>query len=155
MNHLEADLLVCLRSLYCYMTWVHLFRAQADGWSFPFRSFWVRGPSIIKLFWSSKAAPDHDTITTMFDWWYDVLYMIRFFLVTGRKPCKLLFFFNVSRWVWIVLASYTTKHAYFMFPDSGVCINQWGHVKSVAIALIALEGIKNKGSNEIVWREDI
>lgn len=28
-------------------------------------------------------------------------------------------------------------------------------MKSVAIALIALEGIKNKGSNEIVWREDI
>lgn len=25
----------------------------------------------------------------------------------------------------------------------------------MAIALIALEGIKNKGSNEIVWREDI
>ncbi len=42
--------------------------------------------------WSCKAAPDHHTTTTMFDWWYDVLFMkccVGFTPdVTGHTPSK-------------------------------------------------------------------
>ncbi len=42
--------------------------------------------------WSCKAAPDHHTTTTMFDYWYDVLFMKSFVGftadVTGHEPSK-------------------------------------------------------------------
>ncbi len=50
--------------------------------------------------WSCKAAPDHHITTTMFDCWYDVLFMkccVCFTPdVTGHAPCKKLNFCCIS-----------------------------------------------------------
>ncbi len=99
LSHSEVDLLVCLGSLSCCINQVRLsLRSQTDGWTFSFRIFWLcrihgsinYGKS--SRSWSCKAAPDHHTTTTIFDCWYDVLFMkyyVGFMLdVTGHTPSK-------------------------------------------------------------------
>ncbi len=73
---------MCLGSLSCCVTQARLsLRSQTDGGHCP-SGFLIEcrihasinfGKS--SRFWSYKAAPDHHTITTMFDCWYDVLFM--------------------------------------------------------------------------------
>ncbi len=53
--------------------------------------------------WSCKAAPNHHTTTTMFDCWYDVLFMnccVDFTSdVTGHTPSKRFNFCLISPWI--------------------------------------------------------
>ncbi len=96
LSHSEVDLLVCLGSLSCCITQVCLsLRSQTDGRTFSFRIFWYHGSinyGKSSRSWSCKAAPDHHTTTTMFDCWYDVLFMkscVGFKAdVTGHAPSK-------------------------------------------------------------------
>ncbi len=78
LSHSEVDLLVCLRSLSCCITQVPL-RSQTDILLQDFLIECRIHGSIINgkssRSWSCKAAPDHHTTTTMFDCWYDVLFM--------------------------------------------------------------------------------
>lgn len=73
------SLLLCLGSLPCRITQVHLaFRAWTDGWIFSLRIFWLRAELMVPSIMPScpgPEAPDHHA-TTMFDSWYDVILMI-------------------------------------------------------------------------------
>ncbi len=96
-SHSEVDLLVCLGSLSCCITQVRLsLRSQTDVLLQDFLIECRIHGSInygkSSRSWSCKAAPDHHTTTSMFDCWYDVLFMkccVGFTPdVTGHTPSK-------------------------------------------------------------------
>ncbi len=99
LSHSEVDLLVCLGSLSCCVTQVRL-RSQTDSRTFSFRIHGSINYGKSSRSWSCKAAPDHHTTTTMFDCWYDVLFMkccVGFTPdVTGHTPSKMFNFCLIS-----------------------------------------------------------
>ncbi len=100
LSHSEVDLLVCLGSLSCCITQVRLsLRSQTDF----LKECRIHGSinyGKSSRSWSCKAAPDHHTTTTMFDCWYDVLFMkccVGFMPdVTGHTPSKKFNFCRIS-----------------------------------------------------------
>ncbi len=88
---------MCFGSLSCCVTQVRLsLRSQTNGRTFSFRIFWQRVEFMVPLITASHPGPgpgpDHHTTTTMFDCWYDVLFMkccVGFTPdVTGHAPSK-------------------------------------------------------------------
>ncbi len=72
------DLLVCLGSSSCCITQVHLSLSTNGGLTFSFRIFWWSAEFMVASIMASRPgpeAPDHHTSITMFDCWYDVLFM--------------------------------------------------------------------------------
>lgn len=92
----EVDSLMCFGSLFYCITHVSLrFRTQTDGWTFSFRMFWY----IKQTSWfhqlqqnvlKQQSSPDLHSTTTMYDCWYDGLFMKYCVTphVTGLKPYK-------------------------------------------------------------------
>ncbi len=87
---------MCLGSLFCCITQVRFsLRSQTDGRTFSFRIFWWSEEFMVPSIMASHPgpeAPDHHTTTSMFDCWYDVLFMkccVGFMPdVTGHTPSK-------------------------------------------------------------------
>ncbi len=93
LSHSEVDLLLCLGSLSCCITQVHLSLRSHTAGRIECRIHGsINYGKSSSRSWSCKAAPDHHTTTTMFECWYDFLFMkccVDFMPdVTGHTPSK-------------------------------------------------------------------